>query len=294
VLKYSTTQPITKIEHDGSTIYFFCLDGIETEYAFDATTIGEIHVQGGIIENSGDTTFVTGIDVDKDSMITIKDNEGRDIIIVTITREQALHAWKLLAWDLDRFFIANMDLYLYGDTIICSGRGEKNELVLRVFPAPEHGLQLDGNPIEAWQDGIFTRYAGALQQGEIPVPVELAVAESTDPSWLITIPFDTLQDCDELILVIDYIGNCAKLFVDDVFVADDFYSCVPWIINIKRWIPGIFDKKIRLEIVPLEADDEMYLEHKPVFDPGERELAKLVNITATRAAKVKITSLTNG
>lgn len=289
VLKYATTQPLATIEQNGSTTWFFFqIDGMDPEYAFDGSMIESIDAPSGKVDHVSDLVIVSGIEPGTGNCINIKDTKGRGMAIITITREQALHTWKAMAWGQDRLFIANMDLYVDDNEITCYGSGI-NELALSVFPAPEHGLQLDGTTLDAGQDGIFTSYAGTLQRGEIPVELNLDIENSTENLWLVTIPPDALQACYDLFLVIDYNGNIAKLYIDDIFIADDFYSCVPWNVGIKRWAPGILGKRFRLEIVPLEADDEMYLEHQPAFEPGTHELAKLVSITTFRVLRVKIT-----
>src|SRR5271157_370942 len=291
LLKYSTTQPLAILEdNDSMACFFFQVDGIEPEYAFDASTISDIDAPSGNVENEGNVVFVTGITAGTGNPITVKDADGCNLTIITISRAQALHAWNAMVLGKIRLFIASANLTFDGDAISCYGT-DINDFAISVYPAPEHGLQVGDTLLNPAPDGIFTRFAGHLQGEGNQDPMDVAMEEVAAGSWLLSIPQDALQDCDDLFLSIEYIGNSAKLYIDDVPVADDFYSGIPWNVGIKRWAPGILGKKIRLEIEPLEAGDDIYMEKWPTFEPGTREICQLLTITAMRGFKATITIL---
>nr|MDO8114703.1 hypothetical protein [Candidatus Sigynarchaeota archaeon] len=288
LLKHATAQLLASIDHGGVlTYFFFQVEGIEPEYSFDVASIETIAAPKGRVEKQGAVYHVTGIQPGTGETIKIKDRDKRDISIITLTRDQALHAWKGLAWGAWRLFISVPDLYFDNSSVTCYA-DELEDVAFSVYPAPSRSLLADEKPLASSADGVFTRYAGKIPWTSKSFKLNIVECNDNPGNWLIDIPGDAMQGIHDVFLTIHYAGCVACLYVNDKPVADDFYNGTPWVVGIKRWCPQILARAMRLEIVPLEADDDIYLEKWPAFEKGTSKLCKLVSITATRQCSVVI------
>ena len=92
-LKYSTTQLLTSIEHEGETyIFFFTPKGMNGEYYFESDGIQKVKVDHGNI-NSDKNTLIQ-VNNDELSLVDITLKSGKRIHVCTLTYEQSLNFWK--------------------------------------------------------------------------------------------------------------------------------------------------------------------------------------------------------
>jgi hypothetical protein len=95
LLKYATVQPLAITQTNGKTHYiFYAHEGISPEYVFDRKKARKV---------------IAGLN----SSFTIKDTDGEEIIITTLTREQALNFYQ---WE-DGFCIIGATLMKDGSKI---------------------------------------------------------------------------------------------------------------------------------------------------------------------------------
>lgn len=73
---------------------------------------------------------------------------------------------------------------------------------------------------------------------------------------------ESLNDC---FLQIDFEGDQAKLFVENEWVGDWFYTGETWEIGLKRFE---FPPRLTIEISALHDSDPVFLEKRPVFKNG--------------------------
>ena len=74
------------------------------------------------------------------------------------------------------------------------------------------------------------------------------------------------KTCNDLFIDIDYQGDCAKLFIQNEYVEDHFYTGEKWEIGLKRFD---FKTELRVEIMPLKEGTEIFLEHWPEMKEGK-------------------------
>lgn len=72
---------------------------------------------------------------------------------------------------------------------------------------------------------------------------------------------------DGLLMQIHYRGDCARLYVDGQLIADNFYYGRPFYYGLWRLPKDV--KQLELRILPLQADEPVYLPREADHTPGE-------------------------
>ena len=80
------------------------------------------------------------------------------------------------------------------------------------------------------------------------------------------------------LLEIEYLGDVARLYVDDLPVADDFYKGLPMKAALWRYPEG----KVTLRILPWQDDPAIYIQ------PPHRPKAKGAKLTGVMDTKVQV------
>jgi hypothetical protein len=291
LLRHAIAQLITSIENDGErTFVFFQLDGMTPEFAFVEDSVDFIRVPAGMdgkIQRAGGRVVVTDLKPGRDAQIRATSTDGRQMSILLLSADDAEHFWKGHAFGQERAMISARNVYFDNDDAVLYGQAT-GDATLSVFPAGGLVLSVGGKALEPAVDGMFSKFVLPRTKKPGQVNVE-AVPDRNDPdSWLIEIPRDALDGCQDLFMAIDYVGNSATLHVNGKAVADDFYTGVPWVVGIKRWAPGILDTGARLTITPLETDDEIYLEKWPAAEKGTKTIRHLISIKSWKEQSVRI------
>ncbi|MCX9061478.1 beta-galactosidase [Citrobacter portucalensis] len=228
-LSYATSQLLFKQKN---TVFFMALEGIEANYVWDDGT--EHKVQAGL----GSCFEVY--------------KEGISIKVVTLTQQQAEHLYVL---DGDIFF-SNADLFR-DDTELTVYRKGNNDLCW------------------AWWNGTsFTHHEfhkAALVNDILVLEVatnvphtlgseELLLSKTDDiKTWSLDINSIDVADNTDALVHINYVGDIAQLYVDDVLVADDFYKGIPWEVSLKHIRK--FGNDVKL-VISRKTEDNIYIENE--------------------------------
>ena len=73
------------------------------------------------------------------------------------------------------------------------------------------------------------------------------------------------QSANDLFIKLRYVGDSAKLYINDEYVDDHFYTGRSWEIGLKHF--G-FPKTLKVEIMPLQKNAEIFLEEWPTMEKG--------------------------
>jgi len=168
--------------------------------------------------------------------------------IFLISREDALNSWKV-SLDKEYLIISKNPVIETFEGIVVLAT---EDVFLKVYPkfknAP-NGFKI----IEENEDyGLYKK--------EIPKNQTKVSFKYIDEFNYEIFFKDLNPDVNNLFLQIDYIGDSGKLYIDDKFIADNFYTGEKWEIELKRFN---FPDKIKLVIKPLNKDDKIYLENFP-------------------------------
>lgn len=185
------------------------------------------------------------------------EKEPENAEVLTITREEALNAWKIGKDNQEYLLITKADV-IETDTgyELISRQGDKLKAYPKLWSEPE-SYEFTG-----MENGFYV-YECKEKLPECKVEYTL-VSEDTDKKVYeicISCP-DQVNDC---FLSIDFGGDIAKLYVNNQWENDWFYTGQPWEIGLKRFgFPG----KVQVEILPLKENAPCFLEKWPEFKNG--------------------------
>jgi hypothetical protein len=176
--------------------------------------------------------------------------------VLTLTREEAVNAWKI---SMDKEYL----VITAGEVIECEHGYDilnRNRESLKSYP------KLPVEPVGyryAGEEKGFSVYecVDKVQESE----VSFTLLKEEEDKKLYEIEISGEAEGEDCFLRIHFGGDTAKLFVDDSFVGDWFYTGEPWEIGLKRY--G-FPRKVKIEITALYKDAPRFLETWPEFKDG--------------------------
>jgi len=299
VLKQATVQPLCLVNSGNEVAYFFiACEGVAPEYIFK----GDINIVdpagSRVLKENGDTVMMC-VKAGMASPIRICTEKG-DILLVTLTPEEARRSWKGNIGGQDVFVMCQgNDLYFKGVELVVYG--ENPEAIMTVYPSIKRKLYAKGKQLAAEKLGIFERYRIKLPQKDIdadviedktPLPNKydkyLFVADDELDEvrqWKIVLPKDSLEDVHDVLVRVNFIGDVIQAFAKDELVNDGYYNGGPFDIALSmcedKWQEGII-----IKVSPLTRDKGIYLQKWPEFTKGR--MAELINVEALPVYNVKI------
>ena len=276
-LQAATAQPLCRLL-DGDVEYyvFFSYSDAQPQYIFRNAGIAQIDGANVLINETGATIAAQITEMGRTSVITLRDDSGKTVKVVTLTRREAESCWKGHVFGRERLILTDADATFSEDGLtLCSTN--PNGLSFAVFPDVETPLELHGQPLVKRQDGIFTAYSTPPQVAQhAAVAVRELAAEGDARQWEIAIDMNAMPRLNDLFLQIEFKGDVAKLFLDNAPVADWFYDGRIWEIGLKRFADRLRVQPFRLKITPLSAQQEIYFDLPPTFQHGRALALKKV------------------
>lgn len=196
--------------------------------------------------------------------------------IITLSREQALNAYKVHAAE-DHLIITDGALIETGDGIAIESGAHLRVLVYPDFRKVPEGLTAAG------KSGVFSVYEKKYTDALAKVSFEKI--SSDESRALYSIRIECAQSAADCLLRIYYQGDSAKISIDGCSQGDDFNTGEPWEIGLKRF--GM-PQELSIEIYPLLADDEVFLEKRPVFTNGVACLLESVEAEARYETRIHL------
>jgi beta-galactosidase len=297
-LKYSTSQPLGKVTHSGTTYYFFYgVPGVAPEFAFDSNTIASIDAGRAVVSRKGGRVYVRDIEVGKKIAISLQTRTSGTVHIVLLPQEEARNIWKASFRDKEYVLFSPADMFFDEASLHLRAR-DVGELHFGVFPDLEIQPSPEMPVRKAAKDGLFFEYSASIKPKKLtvqlqavrtnqpPNPVKMgkpvdwrnhtAVAippEDFDHAdlWRIVVSKGALDGLSDAFLQIAYLGDIARLYAGPRLLDDDFYKGTVWEIGLKRFAPGITDAPLEVKILPLLKAAPIYLPNGswPNFGPDE-------------------------
>lgn len=95
LLKYSTTQPVCRLQEAGRDSYiFFEDDAIQGEYYFSDKNISKIHVENATVKKENKGYFINRLKPGTECVIDVFPKEGTPVRFITLTEEESDYIWK--------------------------------------------------------------------------------------------------------------------------------------------------------------------------------------------------------
>ena len=286
VMRYSTTQLITTLKHNETTYgFFFIPEGSFGEYSFKDKNIKDIFISNGTVERKKQEYSVT-VDNKKNSIIEIKTNNGKSIVVYTLTREESLNFWKGEVFGRERVILSNGNLIASEDKLKIT-TAALEAVNLKLFPTVERALTIGGRELKRGTFGdMFEAYDVNLK-GET---VEVNLDKISDSRAVLTFKEEDFSDAKEVYLRIDYSGDVGYAYIDGKLINDNFCNETLWEIGLKKFQKELLEKGMYLYIAPtkkggiVKRDSAM----AAVKETGVEETAVIKKITAVKEKFIDI------
>lgn len=276
LLKKATAQLLTKIENGGKDYYFFYApEGIDPEYVFDESTFDKIKTFGNkeSTVKSGRVAVKPGVY----DTINVTRKDGSRINIVTLTRRQALNAWKISVFGKEHLVISDAMVLGHGDSLELIQTGDP-EMAFSICPDIEYDPVSSAGRITESSHGIFANYRLTVPQKRIYLNVKRVGKDKA----VINFGSDVLDGLNDVFLEIDYVGDTGMAFIDGKLINDNLYYGSRWYIGVKRFGPEIFEKGMYLYCKPIYADAP-FLKDIPKNKIPDLSNGPVINIKSIRA-----------
>ena len=293
LLKYATAQLLCKINHNSvDTHFFFAIDGIDVEYAFDSTTIKSVKADGAKISSSNGRTYISGLKPGIDCIIHIVTASGVNADIVTLTAEQAKRCWKGQAWGRQRVFLTEANL-LFGRNDLKVYSTNPAQMSFSVYPPAEEELFNGLHRLPRENNGLFTRYIltrprkNAWETFNERSSVSASKNQKNGyKEWLIHVPQDVSNGTSDQFLRIHYVGDTGRAYINGKLVADNFYNGLPWEIGLKRFAPEVFQTGLVVQITPMREQSQIYLEDWAKVSKGQEPNIRKIEVLPEYSASI--------
>lgn len=179
--------------------------------------------------------------------------------LLTLSREEAKNAWKVQL-DKDYLLISEQAVLQREEGIEIVGRGKMSFKAYPALPVVPAGFT------KKEKDGLWTVYESKQVTEETPkVSFKLIEEQAEKKVYEITLEIRD-KEASDVFIGITYNGDCAKLYIEDEYVDDHFYTGEKWEIGLKRYH---FPTKLKVEISPLQEDAPIFLEKWPQMTDGK-------------------------
>jgi beta-galactosidase len=278
-LRYATAQPLCKVMDGSMPCYcFFAPAGIDPEFAFDAKELASL--DGAVAKDAGDLKIISGA---VPFMLTVHASDGQQAKILLLNEEQSMRLWKATEWGQPRLFLSKANL-VFDDPNLTILSTDPGNMSVSIYPPPATGLTIDGKTVQGESDGLstFTHYAASASAKTVKIEFhktkdagptrELHLGSRGKPEmpsdadfdaaavWQISIPHDALDGGANVCLNIDYSADCARAYLGDQLIDDDFYDGQPWQIGLNRFAPEVLAEGLTIKILPLPKDSPVYIQ----------------------------------
>jgi hypothetical protein len=286
LLKYATAHPVCMLDNEKLSVFFYAPRGIRPEYQFDASTLCDMTVANGEVVSADGFIKVDALKPGRDCVIRFSDTSGRLIEIITLTEDDARHAYKAVLAGRECLLLTDRALMFWPDNskIEALSLGE-NRFDIAVYPH----LLISGahRRDKALADGVFTVYDLATQawearQPSIKLKTDMAAFDQycrglkrtpAGPSYShrfdprtqnlvfeIEWPKGLLDGVHDVLAEFDYVGNTAQVYANEILIADDYYSGKTMPFGARRHAEALGSSSFLLELTPMMPDPEIYFE----------------------------------
>ena len=277
-LRHATVQPLTRWSEGACVTWVaFTLPGVAAELCFDAASVRTLPApdHGRVDAHGATLTLHVSEWQELPLVFTLVDADGIDHRVVLLSQAQADASSRQHLAGRHRLLLCDDALHVEGDTAVTLGGAD---VAVRAWPADD--LQ-GGDGFACWPRTTSADEAMSVRwHVEHDAQVPPAPRDGPLVSWRArTVPLappDAAYDqgmkvrlepgasCPpgvHVLVELDYIGDAARLYADDVLVDDQFADGEPWILGLHRFVraDGTWPR-LELHIVPADPSLPIFLE----------------------------------
>ena len=280
LLKYSTTQLITRIYHANSPhYYFFSPAKMDGQFAFEKN-INISAIENCSVEKINDLTLVK-VDPNLISRFIITSKTG-PIYVVNLPRKDSLNLWKTTFKDQEHIIFSKSTVIPVDGKLKFESYGNEN-IEFSIFP----NLSPD----------CLARNKHLLKSGSgykmiSKVNNSSPVVEIVDKKrCILSFCESDFINAKEVILQIEYEGDIGNAFIDGKLINDNYNNGEPWEIGLSSFKYELIEKGMYIYISPvrigniIKSDTTM----AGISEIAREEIAKIKSIKYTYVYELEIT-----
>jgi beta-galactosidase len=254
LLKYATTQPITRLIVDGVSHYlFFAPDGVVAQYCFKAGTL----INRNDLESQAPSLEVLKPPQGVVHTQRLVSSTGREVLLTTLTAQESEGIYKGWAWGHERVILVDGDANLIfdqgGATIFL--RGSRTARLTVIPPVGDEAIDLPASA-RIIQDSGHT----IIELQPLVHPVEMKVEQKPKNKLLITFPRGALDGIHQCFITPHYVGDMAEAYINGQLVHDHFYNGLAWTIGLKEFAPALYEHGLVLLFYPVHKREMTKIE----------------------------------
>ncbi len=199
---------------------------------------------------------------EKPAVFKFDGEQDENTEIITLTRQEALDAYKVTI-DKQYLFISDSVVLQDRDGVCLIG-----DTVPKFKVYPELSTVPKGF-VNVGKSGKFTCYEKQLEKSENAVKFE----RIGDGKYKINIEYG--MPCHDVVLKLNYRGNKVYMYIDDEFIADNYYNGSGWSFSTRYFD---FPTELVMEIEPLRENAEVYIESPIEYVNGVADMLDSVEV----------------
>jgi hypothetical protein len=232
-LVYATVQPLTVLHQEAESHYFFFApEGMRPEYCLAAD--GYSHFDGDVqVTAEVDGKVYVTVEPGADRGFRLTGLDGKHVRVTTLTRTEAEHAWRGLAWGSERLIVSNADLFFQGQAVELRSQGE-TDITLTVFPpVNDWKLNADGGALTVEHGETSSR----LSVRALPGQSDIQLKDCGGGRFRLDLSPHVMSALNDILLEFDYEGDVGSLFMSGRLIADNYNNGTAWRVGLKRFLP---------------------------------------------------------
>lgn len=302
-LVYATVHPQIILKQSKPIYVYYQIDGVTPEFKFKSENIANLKVSNGKFHKEKNFTYVNDLKAGKNCNITINTLSGKEFSILVLTEKEALQTYVFNIKGQETLVMSENGVF-YDETkkqLHLTAEGKSNYAVYS-YPALETKNKsfLNKEKEEVFykyevnnkvfkdikipfqnitNEKAFQTYIDSLAQNT-PVRPTYDIAFTKNNSYKnysLKLPKNIPANVIDLQLKLNYQGNTAALYVNDLIVADDYFNGKAMILSLKR-LGEKRNENLVLQLTPLLKNHKIFFESKTNLDFTNISAAQLNSI----------------
>jgi hypothetical protein len=286
-LVYASAQPLMSWrDKDVTRLVMVCLSGIKAQLC--VAGVKEPVIRSGKVRRQDESWLVAPQGTGTLQLTTQSDAK---VEILMISEQDSLNAWNIQIAGQRHLAVCPTELWQSGDYLKLRSR-QAGSVQLQIYPATEHVLMYEGKRIVPARQGALSIYSlptdplpqvNVSSQPTTKIPESdkdypFRSADAPPKAWRIKIGDTDWNAVSDVLVRFEYIGDTARLYLNGLLVADNFWSKTDWEVGLKRWQKelAVPDAELVLVISPWKRGQKVFVQKRPeVTEDLTAELMKV-------------------
>jgi len=263
LLKYATVQPVARWQAETANFLFMLPEGMEEKLLWEDGVTVRItsHCHGNLYTVSKGEKIIQIFTVSREVMNDLYIVEQNEKTMLLITSAGVLKEKDGICFETSQ---TKLPVWVYPKDALGDCRPENNVCEdaiwgLHVLKAPEKNSEVTVRKVGP------TRYS-------------------------LDIPSDVLEDADDAILEMEYIGDVGYAFINGVMIHDNFANGDTWELGLRTYMDKLKDYPLTIYITPLKKNATVNVDSPMAarFEEVEEEIGELLSVKIRPVYHIKV------